>query len=79
MTPEQQNETIALQRQIHAYFDTLAVSGIPEPIIVTAAIVAASERVLKASTPTQAAAFLRGHALNMEKFGPAMKQAMGQG
>jgi hypothetical protein len=78
MTPEQQTETIALQRQMHAYFDSLAVAGIPEPIIVTAAIVAASQRVLKVSTPTQAAAFLRGHALNMEKFGPAMKKAMGQ-
>ena len=79
MTPEQQAETIALQRQMHAYFDSLAVAGIAEPTIVTAALVAASERVLKASTPTQTAAWLRGQALAIEKFGPAMKREKSKG
>lgn len=77
MTPEQQAEVIELQRQMHAYFDSLAVAGIPEATIVTAALVAASERVLMASTPTQTAAWLRGQALAVEKHGAAMKAALG--
>ena len=79
MTPDQQAETIALQRQMHAYFDSLAVSGIAEATVVSAALVAASERVLRASSPTQTAAWLRGQALAIEKFGPAMVEAMKAG
>lgn len=77
MTPEQQTETVELQRAFHAYFDSLVVAGIDPAVIVTAALVAASERVLKVSTPTQTAAWLRGQALAVEKFGGAMKAAMG--
>lgn len=79
MSPTQQAEVIELQRQMHAYFDALAVAGLPEQTIVTAALVAASERVLKASTPTQTAAWLRGQALAVEKFGHEMKREMDRG
>lgn len=76
MTPDDQAETIELQRQMHAYFDSLAVAGMSENVIVTAALVAATERVLRVSTPTKAAAWLRGQALAIEKFGPEMLAAL---
>ena len=79
MTPAQQAEVIELQRQMHEYLNTLVASGMDEATVSTAALVAASERVLMASTPTQAAAWLRGQALAIEKFGPAMIEARKRG
>lgn len=76
MTPEQQAETIELQRHVHAYLNNLITSGIAEPVVVTAALVAVAERVLRVSTPTRTAAWLRGQALAVERFGPEMLEAM---
>ncbi|SEM54230.1 hypothetical protein SAMN05192583_0566 [Sphingomonas gellani] len=79
MTPDEQAEIVALQRQMHAYFDSLTVAGINPAIIATAALTAASERVLVASTPTQTAAWLRGQALAIEKFGAEMLRELSKG
>lgn len=79
MTPQQQAETIELQRQVHAYVDNLIVAGMEPNVVVTAILLAATERVLRASTPTQTAAWLRGQALNVERFGAEMKAALDRG
>ena len=76
MNAEQQAGTIALQRQMHAYLDSLVPAGMAESIVTTACLVAVTERVLLASSPTRAAAWLRGQALAVERFGPAMLEAL---
>ena len=72
MTADDQAEITDLQRQLHAYMNNLIASGLSPAIVTTAMLGAASERVLLASSPTMTAAWLRGHALAIEKFGPAM-------
>lgn len=76
MSPEQEAEVVRLQRQMHDYLGTLISSGIEPNVAVTAAVIAATERVLVASTPTQTAAWLRGHALLVEKHGQKMLSAL---
>jgi len=75
MTAQDQEEVANLQRQFDAYVGNLIASGLSPAVVTTALLGAASERVLLASTPTQTAAWLRGHALAIEKFGPAMLEA----
>lgn len=62
-------EIVTLAKQMQSYFDSLALAGLSEPMIVSAALCAASERVAIATTPTQTAAWLRGHAFLIEKHG----------
>jgi CBS domain containing-hemolysin-like protein len=72
MTPAQQAEAVKLQRQLHAYLDNLSVAGFNAAVIAASTLTAVCERLLLASTPTQAAAVLRGHALLIEKYGETM-------
>lgn len=76
MTPEQQNEALAVQIQMQAYLNTLATSGVSEQIIAAAVGGAMSERALRIVGPTKAAAWFRGMALNIDKLGPAALAAI---
>lgn len=75
LTPAQMNDLVLMQRQMHEYLNTLVISGYDDNTVCTAMIIAASERVLLASSATRTAAWLRGHALNIEKHGNELIEA----
>ena len=78
MTADERAEMTALQRKLHEFLNSLVIAGFGERVVVASVLVAATERVLMASTPTQTAAWLRGQALNVEKHGAALKAAIEQ-
>lgn len=77
MNNDEQAEALALVDQMEAYFEALIMSGMPEPVVMTAVMMASTQRVLRRGTPTQTAAWLRGHALNIERHGAELKVGLG--
>ena len=61
------DEARELHAKAHAWIDSLLVAGVTENAVVTALLVAATDRVLMAGGPAKAADWLRGHADNIEE------------